>query len=56
MVEGYMDVPPENMLSLPIIDGETVEKVVPLAARVDIEGRWRWLKAALFDEVLVRVS
>ena len=38
IVDGYMEVPPENMLSLPTMEGETVEKVVPLPARVDIDG------------------
>lgn len=30
--------PPENRLSLPTMDGEMVEKVVPLAAREEIVG------------------
>ncbi len=32
MVFGKIDDPPENMLSRPAIDGDTVENVVPLAA------------------------
>lgn len=31
-VFGKIDEPPENMLSRPTIDGDTVENVVPLAA------------------------
>lgn len=37
-VDGYID-PAENKLSRPTMDGEMVEKVVPLAALEEIEGR-----------------
>ena len=51
IVDGYMDVPPENMLSLPTMEGDIVEKVVPLFARDDIDGACP--RCALrFDEAL----
>ena len=33
-----MDVPPENRLSRPTMDGEIVENVVPLSAREETDG------------------
>ena len=44
IVDGYIDVAPENMLSLPSIEGEIVENVVPLAAREEIDGRCLWCR------------
>ena len=60
--EGNTDEPPENILSCPAITGENVEKVVPLAARDDIDGllllRYRGPpeERELTDSLLLRVD